>query len=44
MREVADVINHALLEALEEFRLSDEIPRFPLEDQHLVVTEYDVRI
>ena len=42
MREVADFIIHALLEALEEYRLADEIPRLPLEDQHLVFTEYDV--
>ena len=35
-------INHALLEPLEEYRLSDEIPRLPLEDQYLVVAEYDV--
>ena len=42
MREVADFIIHALLEAFEEYRLADEIPRLPLEDQHLVVTEYDV--
>jgi len=45
MREIADLINHALLEPLEGYRLSNEIPNLPLEDQspkYLVVTEYDV--
>ena len=44
-REVADHINCALLEPLEEYRLTEKIPRLPLEDQspkYLVVTEYDV--
>ena len=45
MREIADLINHALVEPLEEYRLSNEIPKLPLKDQspkHLVVAEYDV--
>ena len=45
MRVIADLINHALLEPLEEYCLSNEIPKLPLEDQspkYLVVTEYDV--
>ena len=44
-REVADHINCTLLEPLEEYRLTEKIPRLPLEDQspkYLVVTEYDV--
>ena len=43
--EVANHINCALLEPLEEYRLTEKIPRLPLEDQYpkyLVVTEYDV--
>ena len=46
MSEIADLINHALLEPLEENRLSNEITKLPLEDQspkHLVVAEYDRR-
>ncbi|CAH3016359.1 unnamed protein product [Porites evermanni] len=35
MREIADLINHALLEPLEENRLSNEIPKLPLEDHQL---------
>ena len=45
MREIANLINHALSEPLEENLLSNEIPKLPLEDQspkHLVVAEYDV--
>ena len=45
MSVIADLINHAFLEPLEEYRLSNEIPKLPLEDQspkYLVVTEYDV--
>ena len=46
MRCMADHINHALLEPLEEYRLTDEIPKFPLEEYQaqifLVVTEQDV--
>ena len=34
MHEVADHINHALLEPLEEYRLTDEIPKIPLEEDH----------
>ena len=44
-REVADHINCALLEPLEEYRSTEKIPKLPLEDQspkYLVVTEYDV--
>ena len=32
MHEVADHINHALLEPLEEYRLIDEIPKIPLQE------------
>ena len=45
MREIANLINHALSEPLEENLLSNEIPKLPLEDQspkYLVVEEYDV--
>ena len=44
-REVADHINCALLEPLEEYCSIEKIPRPPLEDQspkYLVVTKYDV--
>ena len=44
-REVGDHINCALLQPLEEYRLTEKIPRLPLENQspkYLVVTEYDV--
>ena len=43
MSEVADHINHALLEPLEEYRLTEDIPKLPLEEdqlpEFLVVTE-----
>ena len=46
MREVADHINHALLEPLKEYRLTEDIPKLPLEEdqppEFLVVTEQDV--
>ena len=45
MREVADLINSALLEPLEEYHVTEKIAKLPLEDQspkYLVVTEYDV--
>ena len=46
MREVADHINHALLEPLEEYQLTEDIPKLPLEEdqppEFLVVTEQDV--
>ena len=46
MSEVADYINHALLEPLEEYRLTEDIPKLPLEKdqlpEFLVVTEEDV--
>ena len=40
-----EVLNHALLEPLEEYRLSNDIAKLPLEDRspkYLVVAEYDV--
>ena len=46
LREVADHINHALLEPLEEYRLTEDIPKLPLEEdqppEFLVVTAQDV--
>ena len=46
LSEVADYINHALLEPLEEYRLTEDIPKLPLEKdqlpEFLVVTEEDV--
>ena len=46
LREVADHINHALLEPLEEYRLTEDIQKLPLEEdqppEFLVVTEQDV--
>ena len=45
MHEVADLINHALLESVEEYRLTAKIAKLPIEDQspkYLVVTEYDI--
>ena len=46
LREVAGHINHALLEPLEEYRLTEDIPKLPLEEdqppEFLVVTEQDV--
>ena len=34
MHEVADHINYALLEPFEEYRLTDKIPKIPLEEDH----------
>ena len=39
LSEVADYINHALLEPLEEYQLTEDIPKLP---EFLVVTEEDV--
>ena len=46
LSEVADYINHALLEPLEEYRPTQDIPKLPLEKdqlpEFLVVTEEDI--
>ena len=46
LSEVADYINHAQLESLDEYRLTEDIPKLPLEKdqlpEFLVVTEENV--